>query len=163
MCLSCTRTSEDRESNSRRVRVHVQNGAVPRLARNAPWGEFVDSVRKERFIDRWPVPPPFAKQQPPLRSHPVSTTVTIEIPPALLDALRNEELVLFIGAGLSARVKRSDGRGLPTWPQLLATAALRTIGRRAERLNLHFYVAHRRRTREPFILRLRSPDTVELA
>ena len=41
------------------------------------------------------------------------------IPQGLVDALKSNKCILFVGAGLSAGVKRSDGRPLPLWKELL--------------------------------------------
>jgi len=41
------------------------------------------------------------------------------IPAELADALRTKRCILFVGAGLSAQVSRSDGSPLPDWSKLL--------------------------------------------
>lgn len=41
------------------------------------------------------------------------------IPGELLDAIRANRCILFVGAGLSAQVKRADGNPLPNWNQFL--------------------------------------------
>jgi hypothetical protein len=41
------------------------------------------------------------------------------IPAELVEAVRTGRCILFVGAGLSAQVKRSDGSSLPNWSQLL--------------------------------------------
>lgn len=41
------------------------------------------------------------------------------IPGELLDAVRANRCILFVGAGMSAQVKRADGNPLPNWSQFL--------------------------------------------
>ncbi len=41
------------------------------------------------------------------------------VPAELVDAIRTKRCILFVGAGLSAQVSRSDGSPLPNWSQLL--------------------------------------------
>lgn len=41
------------------------------------------------------------------------------IPPELIDAIRSNKCVLFIGAGLSVKVERSNRKNLPSWSGLL--------------------------------------------
>lgn len=41
------------------------------------------------------------------------------IPKDLIDAIKAKKCILFVGSGLSAQVKRKDGRPLPTWKNFL--------------------------------------------
>jgi hypothetical protein len=41
------------------------------------------------------------------------------IPAELVEAVRAKRCILFVGSGLSAQVRRSNGMGLPTWAQFL--------------------------------------------
>jgi hypothetical protein len=54
------------------------------------------------------------------RNRPASKLGTLALPPHLERALRRRECIVFVGAGLSVRVCRSNGRSLPTWSQLLS-------------------------------------------
>src|SRR5438067_1356369 len=49
-----------------------------------------------------------------------------DLPSGLVEALRTRTLVPFVGAGVSAAVRRKDGTpAFPTWRQLLERAAAR--------------------------------------
>jgi hypothetical protein len=53
------------------------------------------------------------------------------VPAELVDALRTQRCILFVGAGLSAQVTRSDGSALPNWSQLLLEFLEWAISRQA--------------------------------
>ena len=58
------------------------------------------------------------------------------VPEMLVRSIRDDRCVLFVGAGLSAQAKRSEGTSLPTWRALLERMidwfAVRRVERRAE-------------------------------
>lgn len=41
------------------------------------------------------------------------------IPPELIDSIKNNKCILFVGSGLSASIKRANGKTLPTWGEFL--------------------------------------------
>jgi len=44
---------------------------------------------------------------------------TGSIPPELITAIKNNKCILFVGAGISSKIKRTNGKNLPTWGNFL--------------------------------------------